>query len=113
MYAVRARLNSSYESYPDFLSPTGYLTEEEKMIIDTLDTESKQHKTWVPVLWACERAEQARKDGYLSDFGQRAIMGEMLTLRGCCGSLMGWNEYNVPLVYTQVTPYPPAHFHVI
>lgn len=80
----------------------GYLTEEEKAILETLDGECKLHKTWVPVLWACERAEQARKDGVLSDFGQRAIMSEVLTLRGCCGSLMGWNDYNVPLVYTQV-----------
>ncbi|XP_050734828.1 bestrophin-3-like [Eriocheir sinensis] len=80
----------------------GYLTEEEKGILDDLDAKSKQHKTWVPVLWACERAEQARKDGHLSDLGQRVIMSEMLELRGCCGSLMGWNTYNVPLVYTQV-----------
>lgn len=81
---------------------SGYLTEDEKNILDSLDLECKLHKTWVPVLWACERAEQARKDGYLSDMGQRAIMAEVLALRGCCGSLMGWNDYNVPLVYTQV-----------
>ena len=73
------------------------------MLLETLDLDCKLHKTWVPVLWACERAEQARKEGFVSDMGQRAIMGEVLTLRGCCGSLMGWNEYNVPLVYTQVT----------
>lgn len=80
----------------------GYLTEEEMQALDTLTDSNSQHKTWVPVVWACRQVEEARKKELISDAGHRIVIGEILRLRGQCGSLMGWNEYNVPLVYTQV-----------
>ena len=33
---------------------------------------------------------------------QKTITDEILRLRGCCGELLGWDDYNIPLVYTQV-----------
>lgn len=80
----------------------GYATEEDINILTSLESKSDMHKTWVPVLWACRTADQARRDGLVSDAGQRAITNEILKIRGNCGSLMGWNDYNIPLVYTQV-----------
>lgn len=71
--------------------------------LENLEENNSQHKTWVPVVWACRVVDEARTEELVNDTGHRIIIGEILRLRGQCGSLMGWNEYNVPLVYTQVT----------
>ncbi|KAK4303820.1 hypothetical protein Pmani_024205 [Petrolisthes manimaculis] len=80
----------------------GYITEEEMRAWENLEENNSQHKTWVPVVWACRAVDEARKEQILNDTAHRILIGEILRLRGQCGSLMGWNEYNVPLVYTQV-----------
>lgn len=47
--------------------------------------------------------ERGRREGKVKDeISQKAITDEILKLRGCCGELLGWDDYNIPLVYTQV-----------
>lgn len=81
----------------------GFLTENEKEILERLDRKSIQHKTYLPFLWACRVVDQARREGLIKDaLAQKAVTDEILRLRGCCGELLGWDDYNIPLVYTQV-----------
>ncbi|XP_069190190.1 bestrophin-2 [Procambarus clarkii] len=80
----------------------GYLTDSEQEILEAAESMTSVHKAWAPVMWACKRVDLARREGRLSVAGQRAITNEILAVRGKCGGLLGWNEYNVPLVYTQV-----------
>ncbi|KAG7172151.1 Bestrophin-2-like 1 [Homarus americanus] len=94
---VRAKL-PNLESFVT----AGYLTDDELQILKALENTTSLHKTWVPVLWACKTVDQAKREGHVSEGGQRAITREILAIRGKCGGLMGWNEYNIPLVYTQV-----------
>ncbi|XP_068205075.1 bestrophin-2-like [Palaemon carinicauda] len=81
----------------------GYLTEDEMIVLETLESHTKEHKTWVPIMWACKLVDKARKAELISsDTHQRTVMGEILVVRGKCGEILGWNTYNIPLVYTQV-----------
>lgn len=85
------------------LVAAGYLTEDEMIVIETLDTRTKEHKTWVPIMWACKLVDKARKANLISsDTHQKTVIGEILIVRSKCGELIGWNTYNIPLVYTQV-----------
>lgn len=84
-------------------SNTGLLTENEKEVLELLDRKTKQHKTYLPFLWACRVVDQAKREGLIKDaLSQKAVTDEILRLRGCCGELLGWDDYNIPLVYTQV-----------
>lgn len=81
----------------------GYLTNKEMQILQKLDSNNKLHKAWLPIAWACKTAQKARKNEcIISDLGHRKIAGEIMGLKGQCGGLLGWSEYNIPLVYTQV-----------
>ncbi|KAK3891744.1 hypothetical protein Pcinc_004388 [Petrolisthes cinctipes] len=81
----------------------GYLTESEKETLDRLERKSSQHKTYLPFLWACKVVERGRREGKVKDeISQKSLTDEILRLRGCCGELLGWDDYNIPLVYTQV-----------
>lgn len=81
----------------------GYLTEDEVKIMEVLENRTSMHKTWIPIMWACKVVEKARRDGIIqNDSNQRTLISQILSVRGQCGGLLGWNEYNIPLVYTQV-----------
>ncbi|KAK7069796.1 hypothetical protein SK128_000565 [Halocaridina rubra] len=81
----------------------GYLTPEEVHILENLEKRTTKHKTWVPIMWACKVIERARKEQRLtSDSHQKVLITEVMNIRKQCGGIIGWNEYNIPLVYTQV-----------
>ncbi|KAK7084595.1 hypothetical protein SK128_001751, partial [Halocaridina rubra] len=81
----------------------GYMTANEKELLEDLEKKTKVHKTWVPFMWACKIVDRARREGRIrDDVAQKTVTDEILRLRGCCGELLGWDEYNIPLVYTQV-----------
>lgn len=81
----------------------GYMTSNEKDLMEDLEKKTKVHKTWVPYMWACKVVDRARREGRIrDDVAQKTVTDEVLRLRGCCGDLLGWDEYNIPLVYTQV-----------
>ncbi|KAK7070475.1 hypothetical protein SK128_017567 [Halocaridina rubra] len=96
--AVKKRLPSLHH-----LVAAGYLTESERVILENLEKKSKLHKTWIPIAWACKTVQKARKkDVIQSDSDQRMIITEIMSLKSRCGGLLGYSEYNIPLVYTQV-----------
>ncbi|XP_068201949.1 bestrophin-3-like [Palaemon carinicauda] len=81
----------------------GYLTDVEKIALDNLEVKTKQHKTWIPISWACKTLQKARNEEIVSnDSHQRLIAAEIMAIRGQCGGLIGFSCYNIPLVYTQV-----------
>ncbi|XP_042862668.1 bestrophin-2-like isoform X1 [Penaeus japonicus] len=85
------------------LVDAGYLTANEREILENMDKKTAVHKTWVPFMWACKTVERARREGRVKDdVTQKTLTDEIIRLRGCCGDILGWDEYNIPLVYTQV-----------
>lgn len=83
----------------------GYLTANEREILENMEKKTAVHKTWVPFMWACKTVERARREGRVKDdVTQKTLTDEIIRLRGCCGDILGWDEYNIPLVYTQVMP---------
>ncbi|XP_069995565.1 bestrophin-2 isoform X3 [Penaeus vannamei] len=85
------------------LVDAGYLTANEREILENMEKKTAVHKTWVPFMWACKTVERARREGRVKDdVTQKTLTDEIIRLRGCCGDILGWDEYNIPLVYTQV-----------
>ncbi|XP_066978294.1 bestrophin-3-like isoform X2 [Macrobrachium rosenbergii] len=85
------------------MADAGYMTNNEMELLEGLEKKTKVHKTWVPFMWACKVVDRGRREGRIKDdVSQKSITDEILRLRGCCGDLLGWDEYNIPLVYTQV-----------
>ncbi|XP_066990016.1 bestrophin-2-like [Macrobrachium rosenbergii] len=91
----------------------GYLTDSELKILEELESRVGVHKAYVPTLWACKLVEKARKEGRIRTDGlEKVIVEAILNVRGKCGELMGWNEHNIPLVYTQVVTIAVYSFYV-
>lgn len=81
----------------------GYLNENEMQLMQDLEKKTKVHKAWIPVMWATGMVEQARLDGRIrSDVIENNIINEIDNVRERCGAILGWNDHNIPLVYTQV-----------
>ncbi|XP_068205574.1 bestrophin-3-like [Palaemon carinicauda] len=81
----------------------GYLNENEMQLLLDLEKKSKVHKAWIPVMWATRMVEKARQDGRIrSDVIETKIINEIDNVRAKCGCILGWNDNNIPLVYTQV-----------
>ena len=58
---------------------------------------------WIPLTWAISLVKQANADGLIKDeFAMRTMIGEILSIRKMCNSLICYDWINVPLVYTQV-----------
>ncbi|XP_042881641.1 bestrophin-3-like [Penaeus japonicus] len=88
---------------PQHFVNAGYMTVSEMEILDELEKKTTQHKTWVPIMWACRLVDKARDEGRLKNpLAQKMITDELLRVRGSCGGLLGYNTYTIPLVYTQV-----------
>ncbi|ROT63785.1 putative Bestrophin-2 [Penaeus vannamei] len=79
------------------------MTHGEKAIFEMMDEQTKHHKIWMPLSWACQLTVRARQEGRVpDDYGQEAIIHEVTNLRYNCGKLQEYHHMSVPLVYTQV-----------
>ena len=59
---------------------------------------------WLPFTWCCQLIQSARDEGFIdSETAKEAVLRELLEIRRQCGNLLHWHQYNVPLVYTQVS----------
>ncbi|XP_047500711.1 bestrophin-2-like isoform X1 [Penaeus chinensis] len=95
-------VKKKFGCYQDFVDKE-YMTEREKEIIERLDGNCGTHITYVPIMWACKVVDRARLEGNIrSNSAQKTVTDEILKVRGRCGSVMGWHDNNIPLVYTQV-----------
>lgn len=88
----------------DNLVDAGLLVENEKVIIESLNSKFPRHsKHWLPIVWAASIVTRARKEGRIrDDFAVKTILDELNKFRGQCGLLISYDTISVPLVYTQV-----------
>nr|XP_045617368.1 bestrophin-2-like isoform X2 [Procambarus clarkii] len=99
---ISPRVARRFPSYQHFVN-AGYMTPTEKVIIEMMDKQTAHHKIWMPLMWACMVASQAKKEDRCPDsYGLKVIIKEVTNLRYNCGKLQEYNTMSVPLVYTQV-----------
>ncbi|XP_044754880.1 uncharacterized protein LOC123313857 isoform X2 [Coccinella septempunctata] len=82
---------------------SGLMLENEKKIFDLMDAKTPMSKYWMPLVWATNIINRARKDSLItSDHIVQTLLLELSDIRRKCGALIGYDLVNVPLVYTQV-----------
>ena len=78
--------------------------ESEKKIFEIMDTKTQMSKYWMPLVWATNLINRARKENLTtSDHIVQTILTELSDIRRRLGSLIGYDTVCVPLVYTQVS----------
>jgi bestrophin, other len=86
------------------LVDAGLMMESEQKIFEIMDEKTAMSKYWMPLVWATNIINRARKEGYIScDHLVQTILNELSDVRWRLGSLIGYDTVCVPLVYTQVT----------
>ncbi|KAL1130866.1 hypothetical protein AAG570_012107 [Ranatra chinensis] len=87
------------------------MMESEKKIFDLMDERHPMAKYWLPLTWATNIIHRARKENVIqSDHMVQTILLEMSDIRWRLGSLIGYDNVTVPLVYTQVRLMPIIYF---
>lgn len=77
--------------------------ESEKKIFEMLEAKTPMTKYWLPLTWATNIINRARKESLITnDHMVQTILLEMSDLRSRLGSLIGYDNVNIPIVYTQV-----------
>ncbi|XP_067647944.1 uncharacterized protein Best2 isoform X2 [Eurosta solidaginis] len=85
------------------LVDAGLMHESESKIFDAFNAKSPMSKYWMPLVWATNIINRARKDGFISsDQIVQTILMELSDIRRRLGGLIGYDTVCVPLVYTQV-----------
>lgn len=81
----------------------GLMMESEKKIFELMEERHPMTKYWLPLTWATNIINRARREGLIpSDHMVQTILLEMSDIRWRLGSLIGYDNVTVPLVYTQV-----------
>jgi hypothetical protein len=79
------------------------MMESEKKIFEMMDEKTEMSKYWMPLIWATNIINRARKESLiLSDHVVQTILVELSDIRRRLGSVIGYDTVCVPLVYTQV-----------
>lgn len=77
--------------------------ESEKQIFEMLESKTPMTKYWLPLTWATNIINRARKELRIhNDHMVQTILLEMSDIRSRLGSLIGYDNVNIPIVYTQV-----------
>lgn len=77
--------------------------ESERKIFELMDERHPMTKYWLPLTWATNIINRARREATItSDHMVQTILNEMSDMRWRLGSLIGYDNVNLPLVYTQV-----------
>lgn len=81
----------------------GIMMECEKKIFEMMDEKTDMSKYWMPLIWATNIINRARKEALIpNDHVVQTILTELSDIRRRLGSLIGYDTVCVPLVYTQV-----------
>ncbi|XP_038216284.1 bestrophin-4 isoform X3 [Zerene cesonia] len=82
---------------------SGLMLESERKVFEKMDGKSPMSKYWMPLVWATNIINRARKDGLItSDHIVQTLLVELSDIRRRLGALIGYDTVCVPLVYTQV-----------
>ncbi|XP_060520945.1 bestrophin-4 isoform X2 [Cylas formicarius] len=85
------------------LVDSGLMMDSEKKIFELMDSKTPMSKYWMPLVWATNLINRARKEGLTtSDHIVQTMLTELSDIRRRLGSLIGYDTVSVPLVYTQV-----------
>ncbi|NP_001080317.1 bestrophin 2 L homeolog isoform X1 [Xenopus laevis] len=100
---LRSVSTAVFKRFPtiDHVVEAGFMTRLERKKFENL--QSSYNKYWVPCVWFCNLAAQARSEGRIrDDHSFKMLMEELNTFRGNCGMLFHYDWISIPLVYTQV-----------
>ncbi|CAG9138183.1 unnamed protein product [Plutella xylostella] len=82
---------------------SGLMLESERKAFEKMDGKSPMSKYWMPLVWATNIINRARKEGLItSDHIVQTLLVELSDIRRRLGALIGYDTVCVPLVYTQV-----------
>lgn len=82
---------------------TGFMVESEKKIVEMMDARHPMAKYWMPLVWATNVINRARKDSLItSDQLVQTLLVELSEIRRRLGAVISYDTVCVPLVYTQV-----------
>ena len=82
----------------------GLMMESEKKIFEMMDEKTEMSKYWMPLIWATNIINRARKESLiLNDHVVQTMLVELSDIRRRLGSVIGYDTVCVPLVYTQVS----------
>ncbi|XP_055621338.1 bestrophin-2 [Toxorhynchites rutilus septentrionalis] len=85
------------------LVDAGLMLESERKIFEIMDAKSPMSKYWMPLVWATNIINRARKEELIpSDHIVQTLLMELSDIRRRLGGLIGYDTVCVPLVYTQV-----------
>lgn len=80
------------------------MMESERKIFELMDAKTPMSKYWMPLVWATNIINRARKESLItSDHIVQTLLTELSDIRRRLGSLIGYDTVCVPLVYTQVS----------
>ncbi|XP_025406008.1 uncharacterized protein LOC112680194 isoform X3 [Sipha flava] len=80
----------------------GIMLESEKKIVEMMDERSPMSKYWMPLVWATNIINRARRESLISsDQVVQTLLVELSDIRRRLGSLISYDTVCVPLVYTQ------------
>ncbi|XP_040202487.1 bestrophin-2 [Rana temporaria] len=100
---LRSVSTAAFKRFPtiDHVVEAGFMTRFERKKFENL--RSSYNKYWVPCVWFCSLANQARNEGRIrDDQAYKMLIEELNAFRGNCGMLFHYDWISVPLVYTQV-----------
>ncbi|XP_048005389.1 bestrophin-2-like isoform X2 [Leguminivora glycinivorella] len=81
---------------------SGLMLESERKVFEKMDGKSPMSKYWMPLVWATNIINRARKEGLItSDHIVQTLLVELSDIRRRLGALIGYDTVCVPLVYTQ------------
>ncbi|XP_001603406.2 uncharacterized protein LOC100119673 isoform X1 [Nasonia vitripennis] len=81
----------------------GLMMESERKIFEMMNKKAAMSKYWMPLVWATNIINRARKEGLItSDHVVQTLLVELSDIRKKLGGLIGYDTVCVPLVYTQV-----------
>ncbi|GBP05427.1 Bestrophin-3 [Eumeta japonica] len=80
------------------------MLESERKVFEKMDGKSPMSKYWMPLVWATNIINRARKEGLISsDHIVQTLLVELSDIRRRLGALIGYDTVCVPLVYTQAS----------
>ncbi|XP_063218444.1 bestrophin-4-like [Bacillus rossius redtenbacheri] len=99
---VSLRVKKRFPTYQHIVD-AGIMMDSERKIFEMMEEKTNMSKYWMPLTWATNIINRARKEGLLgSDHLVQTILTELSDMRRRLGSLIGYDTVCVPLVYTQV-----------
>ncbi|CAH2226287.1 jg27689 [Pararge aegeria aegeria] len=100
---VSLRVKRRFPSWQHVVD-SGLMLESERKVFEKMDGKSPMSKYWMPLVWATNIINRARKEGLItSDHIVQTLLVELSDIRRRLGGLIGYDTVCVPLVYTQAS----------